>query len=367
MRVVVDGIVFENPYQIGIRRIFSEVMQRSAAQLDYTLWLRKRPICPLPDGVRVLRDWGRTSVERWNIPGRALGWWGRRRYPQALRDTDIFHTTYFTPCPVPGPASVVSVYDMVAETELATPGGEVWAKDVQRKRAAILSAKRCVAISQATAADLIRFYPQVADRVSVISLGADHLSPKPARPPGLAPPDKMPFALFVGRRKGYKNFQTLLEAVRLPTWPASLSLLLAGPPLDDTELKQLADLGIAEKVHGLGFVSDADLGQLYSAARCFIFPSLMEGFGIPVLEAQTHGCPAVLSDIPVFHEVAGSGAVFFDARNPQSLAEAVVRACEPDVRWQLINAAHDNRRRFTWERTAAAHVALYEKLRTVAS
>ena len=93
----------------------------------------------------------------------------------------------------------------------------------------------------------------------------------------------------------------------------------------------------------------------------------MEGFGIPVLEAQTHGCPAVLSDIPVFHEVAGSGAVFFDARNPQSLAEAVVRACEPDVRWQLINAAHDNRRRFTWERTAAAHVALYEKLRTVAS
>ncbi len=87
----------------------------------------------------------------------------------------------------------------------------------------------------------------------------------------------------------------------------------------------------------------------------------MEGFGIPVLEAQLCGCPAVISDIPAFREVAGDAAVFFDPRLAERLAEAVAAVGEPDIRRRLVEAGRANVPRFNWDRTAEQWFEVYSE------
>ena len=95
--------------------------------------------------------------------------------------------------------------------------------------------------------------------------------------------------------------------------------------------------------------------------QCFIFPSLIEGFGLPVLEAQACECPAVLSDIAAFREVAGGAAIYFDPRLEERLAEAVAATEEPDIRRHLVEAGLVNVRRFTWNRTAEQWLDVYSE------
>jgi glycosyltransferase involved in cell wall biosynthesis len=355
IRVWFDGLVFENPYQIGIWRVFYEVLSRIAGHADCTLWLRSEPVQPLPPGVRVIRDRGRWTVNRWDLVGRARRKWANRSPARPPRPPAVFHSTYFTPCPDPAVPAVVTVYDMIAERMYPINGA--WApRDCDVKREAILAARACIAISEAAAADLRLFHPQAADRVRVIPLGADHLTraePGPAGPP---------FALFVGARGSYKNFHTVLDALRHPAWPRDLRLHVVGAPLANHEQKLVEVLGLGDRVRPLGRLTDAQLAAAYAAARCFVFPSLLEGFGLPVLEAQVNGCPCVLSDLPVFREVAGDAARFFDPRLGERLAEAVAAADEPETRRRLIDAGRANVRRFSWDRTADQTLAVYEEV-----
>src|SRR4051794_1300887 len=113
--VWIDGVVFENDYQLGIWRLFYEVMSRTADRVDYTLWLRSPPRRPLPSGVRVIRDAGRWIGAPWDPISYARKMASRFPIPAGLREVDVFHSTYFTCAPIVGPIQVVSVYDMIIE------------------------------------------------------------------------------------------------------------------------------------------------------------------------------------------------------------------------------------------------------------
>jgi glycosyltransferase involved in cell wall biosynthesis len=358
-RVVVDGLVFENNHQMGIWRIFHEVMSRNATRLDYTLWLRNPRIQPVPPMARLIRDSGRRCRPRWDVVSLARRYFSQRVLPAGVRQADVFHSTYFTPCPVSCPGVVVSVYDMIAERAYSVSGGEGWELNIRAKREAILSATLCVAISESTAQDLKLFYPQVTDRIRVVQLGADHLPSDNLS--GRQSKANPPYALYVGHRHGYKNFHTVIEALRTRSWPRDLILHVVGSPLAWFEERLLAAYGLEGRVRSLGRLPDAELRAQYAAARCFIYPSLLEGFGLPVLEAHANGCPAVLSDIPAFREVAGDAAVFFDPRLGERLAEAVAAAREPDVRRRLVEGGYENVRRFSWDQAARQTLAVYEE------
>lgn len=370
-RVSVDGVVFENDRQVGIRRIFWEVMSRTAAEVDYTLWLRRPPATLVPPGVTVCRDGGREFPRRRNLPRLAYSRWSRGRVPPAICRSDVVHATYFTRRPCNRPAFVVSVYDMVAELAFAYAGGDLWAEHMADKRAAILSATLCVAISEATATDLVRLYPEVAGRVRVVHCGADHLligHKGPETP--LASTVKLgerPFVLFVGERNGYKNFYALLEAVATDGWPPTLDIYVVGRRLADYERRLVDFMDIGSRVRDLGQVSDDELRRLYSNACCLVYPSRLEGFGLPLLEAQASRCPVVCSDIPVMHEVAGSAALYFDPRCGARLAAAVTDVCEPEVRRRLVDAGIQNVKRFSWERAAGEYAAIYAEAAVLAT
>jgi glycosyltransferase involved in cell wall biosynthesis len=359
VNVWIDGVVFDTGPHYGIWRIFFETLNRLADRVEATLWLRRQPHRPLPRGVRVVRDSGRLYGRRFDLISRLRRVWSQRRAPAGLGHADVCHTSYFTACPVEGPARVVSVYDMIAErlVHLCCDWAE---RDMRLKRPAILGATACVCISQATADDLKRFYPQVAGRVHVIHPGAEHLGRPESHRDTKEPPADEPFALFVGNRDQYKNFAVVLDAMLVPQWPRELMLHVVGSPFKEAERFLIQTLGLENRIRNLGRVSDAELCYQFRVARCLLFPSLLEGFGLPILEAQMNGCPAVLSDIPVFREAAGDGAIFFDPRRAEKLAEAAAAVMEPDVRRRVTEAGYKNTTRFGWDRCAEETLSVYE-------
>lgn len=356
----IDGLVFENVHQVGIWRVFYEILSRAHDPIRITLWLRRPPVQPLPPGVRVVQDSGRITRRPYRFSRRLARAAGIEwpPLPQEVRNADVYHSSYFTECPVAGPTVVTTVYDMIAESLYPILGG---AGDTYAKRATLSAATRVIAISQASADDLVSFYPDVSERIRVVPLGADHLVPAARAEVNTTFNDRSGYVLFVGQRFGYKNFHLVLDAMTRPMWPKGVSLRVVGPPLEEHELRYIARCRLVDRVESVGRVNDTDLARAYAGARCFVFPSLLEGFGLPVLEAQLNRCPAVLSDIPVFREVAGNAAVFFDPRLGEGLAEAVTEACDPLTRRRLAEPGIENARRFRWDTAAEQTFAVYRE------
>jgi glycosyltransferase involved in cell wall biosynthesis len=178
-----------------------------------------------------------------------------------------------------------------------------------------------------------------------------------------------PYVLYVGTIQPRKNLERLVQAFARalplcePHLPG-LRLVLAGQQgwLAQGTLRQVAALGLADRVILPGFVTDQDLPALLSAAEAFAFPSLHEGFGLPVLEAQACGTAVLASSTSSLPEVAGNGALLVDPLDVDALAHGLVQLLTEDsVRGQLVAAGFANLRRFSWDRCARETLAVLEQ------
>jgi len=358
MRVMIDGIVFEATNQRGIHRYYMELLARLSGSISGDIWLDGAAALPLPKGYNVI-----TGYPRWWKPSlahRAKRGLFQRRHRSTWSKYDLFHSTFFTSPPTLDLPQVVTVHDMAPEhfPDLCGAWGR---QQAQAKAAALATATRVIAISQATGDEVAAYYPEVRDRIRVIHHGADHLVNRSAAKGGDIAPTAAPFALYVGDRAGYKNFRVITEAMRLPDWPGDLRLALAGTPFDELEQLHIKRLGLAERIDHRRRVSDDELASLYSRAHCVIVPSLDEGFGFPTLEAQASRTPLVCSNIPVFREVAGDAACYFDQRLPESLARAANSVMDAAERDRLRDAGTRNLQRFSWQRCAKQTLAVFEE------
>jgi len=223
-------------------------------------------------------------------------------------------------------------------------------------------ARVLLTLSEATRQDLQRFFGPLRQPVIRTPAAAD-----PAcvpRPPqevaavrqryGLA----SPYALYVGINKPSKNLGRLLEAWRrvrpqLSGAGGPPMLVLAGP------WDPRYPLPLPEGVRHVGMVPEGELPALYSGARLFVFPSLWEGFGLPVLEAMACGVPVVCSDIPALREVAGEAACYVDPRDVAAMARALADAWDRarDPAWRA--RCREQAARFSWEETARRTLEAY--------
>lgn len=221
-----------------------------------------------------------------------------------------------------------------------------------------------VAISDATAADLRRL-GLAADRIHVVPQGVDHDTyfPRPREDARELARRKFgvtgPYLLYVARLEHPgKNHVRLLRAFReLSDSDPSLRLVLAGAEWfgQDVIYAEARRLELGERVHFLGFVGDGDLPWLYSAAEALVFPSLFEGFGLPLLEAMACGTPVVASNVSSLPEVLGDCGILVDPRSASDIARGVRQALESARNGGQLSAAGRARARaFTWHRTAAA-------------
>ena len=225
---------------------------------------------------------------------------------------------------------------------------------------------RIIAPSRCTRDDLIRLLGVPAAKIDVIPEGVR--AEAPVATPESDVRARYAFAdrdvvLTVSALRPHKNLRRLLEAwALLPVERRPLLVLAGYSNAHEAELRaRAAELGVSEDTRFVGWVPAADLEGLYRLASCFVFPSLYEGFGLPVLEAMARGVPVACSDRGALREVAGDAARIFDPESPRSIANAVEELRQDAALAAKLRAAGLERAsRFTWAETARATVRSYE-------
>ncbi len=171
------------------------------------------------------------------------------------------------------------------------------------------------------------------------------------------------YLLYVGTRNDYKNFLFMVEAIApLLLKYSDLKLICTGQSFNKEELSLFSRLKVSKQVVNVGFVEDNVLYSLYKYAKTFIFPSLYEGFGIPILEAFVNECPACLANASCFPEIGGDAAIYFDPRDKDSLLDVVTKVLEDnELANQLRKKGTEKAKEFTWEKSASSMRKCYEQ------
>jgi alpha-1,3-rhamnosyl/mannosyltransferase len=297
---------------------------------------------------------------------------------------DLYHSVHhFLPIGLRAPRIVVTLHDLIwlEHPELIRSGrlafATRWVTHLYARAAmthAIARADRVIAISGYTAERAQAYFGLESDRVEVVHHGVSHENFRAAdaaiplkRDPTSEPSER--YFLCVGNSKPYKNIATAVKAFAMCAGELpDVRLVVAGRGDGEAELARLArELGVLERIRFCINANVPALVDLLHGAIALIFPSLVEGFGLPVVEAMAAGCPVVASNCPAVAEVAGSGAQLCDPQRPEAFAAAMTRLASDPA------AAADLRRRgirraaaFTWTRCAEQTLDVYETLLSAA-
>lgn len=234
--------------------------------------------------------------------------------------------------------------------------------------AAARRSDRIIAISQSTRRDLVSLLGIDPQRIDVVPQGlgtvrrVDPLSAAETRSRfGLG---ERPVLLTLSAKRAHKNLERLIGALAAVPREQRPLLVLPGYTTDyEARLRARAgEAGVAQDVRFIGWVQDAELEGLWAVARAFVFPSLYEGFGLPVLEAMARGVPVACADASSLPEVAGEAALLFDPLSQADIAGAIMRLLDDDdLRARLVQLGRQRARLFSWERTATETLAVYER------
>jgi glycosyltransferase involved in cell wall biosynthesis len=227
----------------------------------------------------------------------------------------------------------------------------------------IKKAQKVIAVSHCTKNDLIKYYSKIcpSHKVNVIY----EASKFPVHVNNLTKSD---YILFVGTLEPGKNLISLIKAYDL--LPSELKKayqlrIIGGKGWLNTDIFNLiTKLGLKDNIEFKGYVNDAELIENYRKAKCFVLPSLYEGFGLPILEAMSQGCPVITSNISSIPEVAGDAAILVDPNNVKMLSEKIKEVITNDtLEKKLIQLGYENVKRFNWETCAQQTIALYNSIR----
>jgi glycosyltransferase involved in cell wall biosynthesis len=216
-------------------------------------------------------------------------------------------------------------------------------------RAAARTARRIITVSRASRDDIVTFLGVPRARVVVTPLAGS----APAGATTLRRHEAQ--LLAVGNRMPHKGFETLLEAVARIEPARRPRLVITGSHGHDPLAPVVERLGLEGDVDLRGWLSRDELDRLYAESTALVFPTRFEGFGLPPLEAMARGCPVIVADIPVMHEVAGDAALYVDPTDPAAIARAIGSVLDSaDERSRMSRAGLARAADFSWDTTAAA-------------
>ena len=354
-KVLYDAQIFTSQKFGGISRYFVELMKNMPYDISTDLSASFSHNIYLPE-VKDIRDFPSIPFKKDLV--KMLN--HRRSVSQIVKgDFDVFHPTYYNPYfleKLKRPF-VITVHDMIHERFPESFSADDPTRECKRR--VVFAADHIIAISQSTKNDLIEMYNLPEDKISVVYHGQTLVNPDEEPVSGLP----QHYILFVGDRNRYKNFERMARAYSVirKSFP-EIKLVCTGRPFKKHELEMFAKLGIEKDVCRF-FVNDRQLRYLYSHAICFVFPSLFEGFGFPVLEAYAAGCPIVLSNTSSLPEIAGEGGMYFDPTDIEDISSKIIKVIEdPQLRDDMTKRGREIAKNFTWQRTAAQTAEIYRKL-----
>ena len=268
-----------------------------------------------------------------------------------LQHAAVFYSAYYGNFHT-NAAQVYTVYDMIHE--LYFPKTSITQAFISQKKRCLEQARLLIAISKSTAQDILTCYPHIdPEKITTIWLGVDDFffaaSSKSEN-------DGKPYFLYVGARKGYKNFQRAVQAFGESRLPKDFDLRIVSPNAEDKfdhdEIALISKYKLGQSVDLRLAVSDIELRASYAGATALIYPSKHEGFGLPVLEAMAAGTLVAASDKASLPEIAGNAAFYFDPNSDESIAATLVEVASisNEDREAKISQGINHARQFSWAR-----------------
>lgn len=275
-------------------------------------------------------------------------------------DFEVFHPTYYDGYflrYLKYKPFVLTIHDMIPE--IFVDNSFLGRLLIKNKKHLMDNASKIIAISHSTKNDILHLYDYDESYIEVVHHGFEATKTSSEL---LNVPNK--YLLYVGNRGGYKNFERAITAIApVLQERQDLSLICAGSgDFNESERQLFGKLHINTQIIHFP-ITDSSLPFLYQNALCFIFPSLYEGFGIPILEAFSNNCPVVLSNTSSFPEVAGDAAEYFDPRSDDSIRMSVIKILDNGkLRENLIKKGSERIKSFSVESMAEKTLDVYRSV-----
>ena len=270
----------------------------------------------------------------------------------------IFHSSYYRYCNNPGVVNVTTVHDFTYE--FFRKGPAKWRHQICKYQA-IRHSQYIVCISENTKKDLLHFLPDIDEnRIRVIYNGVS----KDYYPiAGLldnvgVPFNKGSFVVFVGSRKGYKNFDLLKKCIS----KTGYKLVIVGSKLTEKEKSELEQFISKEEYCDMGFLPNAALNKIYNNAAALVYPSSYEGFGIPVLEAQSAGCPVIAYNSSSIPEIIGETPLLMQELTEKELIAKMRLLSDNTLMKDVVSKGLHNATLFSWDKMYSEYLKLYEEI-----
>jgi len=286
--------------------------------------------------------------------------WEQAVLPNAARrvNAELLHGTDFGGPLMYQRETINTLHDL---SPFADPAFFPWAKRAYKKALISLAARRnpaVITVSNFSRAEIIERFQINPERVFAIPLGADKADV------ACRATEDPPRLLFVGTLENRKNITRLIEAFGILHSRRAMRhrLVLAGQPGYGWETIRTAmeQNPAASCIDIRGYISQTELVNLYESVAVFVYPSLYEGFGLPVIEAMAHGLPVVCSRAASLPEVGGDAAMYFDPYNVEEMAAAIERVIDsPSLQNEMREKGLRQAAKFTWEECARKHVEVY--------
>jgi glycosyltransferase involved in cell wall biosynthesis len=348
MKLIFDNIIFSLQHHGGVSVVWHELYKRFLNDSDFDIYFLK--FDKYNSLGRILEDEmvKFTDNSLRNLPIRV------QRYINPKinnNEKGIFHSSYYRTTSSVGISNITTLHDF--NYEYYVTGLAKTVHSLQKMGAAVRS-KKIICVSTNTKKDLLKFCPKISEHdVEVVYNGVSEIY-KPLEVSclelsALVPFGKNEYVLYVGDRKSeYKNFKMAVEACAISKVPL---VIVGGGVLTMSEIELLDLLLGSQNYKSLTGISNSDLNLLYNCAAFFLYPTIYEGFGIPILEAQRTGCPVITSNYSSIPEIAGDGAFMISDINAQKISEIILQSkSREDCYKHIIDNGFSNSQKYSWDK-----------------
>ena len=370
MKILLDPQIFNQQTYGGISRYYTEVFSILAKKknIEIILPLHKSDNVYITESQLLINNkWLNSLYNLLSVLKISTRTLRKKKSDQLINKIfeessyDLFVPTYYDPYflnKINGKPFVLTVYDMIHELMPQYFENDPY-NVVEFKSILIKKATKIIAVSNNTKKDILKFYPEIdPDKIEVIYHGSS-IKIEPNVKVNLP----ASYILYVGSRANYKNFRFLVSAMT-PLLKANpkLNLVAAGGgEFDNDEMKWIKSLCLEKQIIQKSF-KENELGYFYQNAELFVFPSLYEGFGIPVLEAMASGCPIILTKHGSFPEIAGEAGIYFDSNSEDDLKDKIQLLLDnKELRQEFIKKGLEQVKKYNWKDAAEQCLRVYQE------
>lgn len=367
--VLVDGSVYRFAPSGGAFVYLNELFKHFPTHPDLEIEL------VTPSGTELPKNFAAPSASVSTGPVPTLSWFPNGKIKELLRpikrgierlfwrkrakgQATIYHSVWYYPFPDTKIPSIVMVHDLISEKFPELYPTQMHSQMNQSKHESINKATHFIAVSECTKKDLVEMYGVDPKKVDVVYHGVDHQVFFPLQNRTTA----APYFLYVGGRLNHKNFERFAIAFGESETFSTHRVICAGFPWSAEEKEFLKKNGLTEKISLIESPTTEKLRDLYQNAEAFVFPSLYEGFGIPLIEAMACGTPVLCSNTGPMPEIAQKAALYFDPLSVSEIRTALEKSTQPQYQKALRKAGLERARAFDWQKTSEGTLQVYRKV-----